>query len=382
MFYATHLDIDLGAIRHNLQGIRTRVGDRQVLAAVKADAYGHGAVPIARLMQAEGLADWLGVATVPEALELRAAGISLPILKFTPTFPEELPAALAGGVSLTVVDAATVAQAAAAAMASGTPAGVQLAVDTGMRRIGCPPQQGVQLVRLIDEQPALRLEGVFTHMPVSDTTDGAEYSRAELASFRQTIDDIQADRRHRGLAPVELVHAASSGGVLQHDLSGLTMVRPGLMIYGLYPDASTPRTVGLRPALAMRSRVSFIKRIAAGDTVSYGRTWTAPVDTWIATVPVGYADGFSRLNSNRGRMLINGRSYPVVGRVCMDQTMLDLGPADPEVGVGDVVTVIGSDGEAAIGMDEVAAVMGTISYEVSCLIPPRVTREYHDDRGE
>jgi alanine racemase len=382
MLYATHLDIDLGAIRHNLRGIRTRVGDRQVLAAVKANAYGHGAVPIARLMQSERFADWLGVATVPEALELRSAGITLPILKFSPTFPEELSAALAGQVSLTVVDVATVAQAAAAAAATGTPASVQLAVDTGMRRIGCPPEQAIQLARMIDDQPGLRLEGVFTHMPVSDTADGAEYSRAELNAFRRTVADIQADRGGRGLAPVPLVHAASSGGVLQHDLSGLTMVRPGLMIYGLYPDPSTPRTVDLRPALAMHSRVSFIKRIAAGDTVSYGRTWTAPVDTWIATVPVGYADGFSRLNSNRGRMLINGHSYPVVGRVCMDQTMLDLGPEDPGVAVGDVVTVIGTDGDQTIDMDEIAATMGTISYEVSCLIPARVTRHYHDDQGE
>lgn len=383
MLYATHLTIDLDAIRHNALAIRHRVGDRLLLAAVKADGYGHGAVEIARLFEREHLVDWLGVATVPEAIALRRAGVGLPILKLSHAFPEEIPAALDARLTLPVIDAHSLTELAAAtsARSSGDADArtrVHLTIDTGMRRIGCEPAAAVDLARRI-EDAGLELEGLFTHLPVSDTPGGRDFTENQLALFLDTVAAVQDDRASHGLAPVPLVHGASSAAAMSHDITGLTMVRPGIILYGLYPDPTTPRTITLRPALAMTSRVSFVKRIGAGETVGYGRTWTALTDRWIATVPVGYADGFNRLNSNRGRMLVNGRSFPVAGRVCMDQTMLDLGESsDHGVHRGDEVTVIGRDGDESIGCDELASLAGTINYEVTSVIPPRVQRCYVD----
>ena len=371
MLYQTHAQIDLGAIHDNLAGIRERVGDRAVLAAVKANAYGHGAVAVAQMIQGTGVADWLGVATVPEALELRGAGIGLPILKLSHVFPEEIEGAIRAGLTLAVVDEQTIDQLEAGAAAAGAAIDVHLKLDTGMRRIGSTTDRAVELARRVDAAPHLRLGGLFTHHPVSDVASGVEFTERQQRLF---ADAATAVAQARG--PVEYVHSANSGAILGHDLTGTTMVRPGIMIYGCYPDAETPRTIALQPALRLVSRVSFVKRISAGETVSYGRTWSAPSDTWIATVPIGYADGFSRLNSNRGRMLVNSRSYPIAGRVCMDQTMIDLGPADPGVRAGDEVVLIGRSGEEEITVDEVAELMGTINYEVGCLLTPRVTRVY------
>lgn len=377
MLYPTHAEIDLAAIRDNLLGVRGRVGSVAVLVCVKANAYGHGAVDVARYLQNQRLADGLGVATVPEAIELREAGITLPLLKLSHAFPEEIPAALAINLELPVVDVAGIDAVDQAAWDADLVARVHLAVDTGMRRIGCEPDQAAALAARIAASAHVDLAGVFTHLPISDAAEGTAYTRAELALFESVVAQIQADRAAAGLAAVPLIHAANSGAVLGHDLGSATLVRPGIMAYGYYPDATSVRSIALRPALSMRSRVSQVKKIRAGETVGYGRTWTAPMDTWIATVSVGYADGYSRLNSNRGRMLINGRSYPVAGRVCMDQTMLDLGPHNSHgVGAGDSVTIIGVDGAESITADELAELMGTISYELTCLITPRVTRVF------
>ncbi|MEL4503430.1 alanine racemase [Luteococcus sp. H138] len=376
MFYATHVCVDLAAIRHNLLAVRERVGDRQVLLAVKGNAYGHGAVEVSRMVQGTGCADWLAVATVPEALELREAGITLPILKLSHCFAWELEPALRADITLTVVDRHTVEEAQRAAAELGIIARVHLKVDTGMRRIGSEPEQAMELVRRIDASPNLELQGLFTHPPVSDVTEGIDYTVAELTGFRELVGRIEAER-----GPIQLVHGAPSGVILGHDLTGMTMVRAGIMAYGYYPDASTPRTVELRRPLTWLSRVTFIKKVPAGETVGYGRTWAPERDSWIATVCIGYADGWSRSNSNAGRMLVGGRSYPVVGRVCMDQAMIDLGPDEPTVRVGDDVVVLGRQGEAEITADDLAAVMGTISYEVTCLITIRVPRIYFDDES-
>ncbi|MCT2994883.1 alanine racemase, partial [Propionibacterium freudenreichii] len=213
MLYTTHLEIDLDALRHNARAIKQLVGDRKVLVAVKADGYGHGAVPIARLFQREHLADWLGVATVSEAMALREGGVTLPILKLSHAFPEELPTAIDADIALTVVDEQSADEAAEAAKVVGKPVNVHLALDTGMRRIGAEPEHAVALARHIDED-ALNLQGIFTHMPVSDTTQGYDFTVEELARFAKAVDDVQADRATRGLPAVPLVHAAASAGVL------------------------------------------------------------------------------------------------------------------------------------------------------------------------
>lgn len=373
VLYATQAPVDLAALRRNLLAVRSLAGERQVLLAVKGNAYGHGAVDVALMVQRSGCADRLAVATVPEASELREAGVTLPILKLSHCFAEELPQAVRMELSLTVVDETTIRQAQAAAEAAGVTTPVHLKVDTGMRRIGAEPEEAAELVRLVDDSPNLHLEGIFTHPPVSDMADCHDWTVAELQGFRELVAGIEAER-----GPIELVHGAPSGVILGHDLTGMTLVRAGVMAYGYYPDASTPHTVPLEPVMSLVSRVSFIKRVDAGETVGYGRTWAPSRPSWIATVPVGYADGFSRANSNAGTMLIGGKAYPVAGRVCMDQTMVDLGPDDPTVQVGDEVVLMGAQGDERITADDLARIMGTISYEVTCLITPRVPRVYYD----
>ncbi len=370
MLYATHARVHLDHIIANLRAVRARVGDRAVLLAIKADAYGHGAVPVARAVEAAGAADWLGVATVPEGMELRRVGITLPILKLSHVFDAEVAEAVRAGLVLPVVDEATVLAAELAAASQGITAEVHLKVDTGMRRIGVEPEQAAALAVLADRQRHLALTGIFTHLPASDEPAQDEFTASQLVRFGAVVDEVTAAIGR----VLPYVHTANSGAVLAHPDSWGTMVRPGIMAYGHYPDPATPRTVDLRPALTLASRVSFVKRVRAGETVGYGRTWTAPRETTVVTVPIGYADGFSRLNSNRGHLLIHGRRYPVVGRVCMDQTMVDAG--DDEVAVGDEVVALGVQGSEQITASDLAAVMGSIPYEVTCLITPRVTRLY------
>ena len=372
MSYPTTAHTLLDNIRHNLDGVRARVGGRQVLAAVKADAYGHGAVPVATMIERTGAADWLGVATVEEGVRLREAGISLPILKLSPTRgASDVLRALTSALTLTVVDEASVDQAARAADRLGLGGvGVHLKIDTGMRRVGVEPTEAPALAGRIVRSPGLRLQGLFSHLPVSDTPDGVAFTRTQTVRFAEAVAAVQA-----AVGRVELIHMANSGAVLGHPDTWFDLVRPGIMIYGSLPDPGAERTVDLRPGLRLTTRVSFVKPVAEGETVSYGRTWTAPRDTRIATLPVGYGDGYSRLLSNRGRVLIDGRAHPIAGRVCMDQTMIDLGP-DSDVNVGDPVVLIGRSGDHEITVAEIAETMGTIPYEVTCLITGRVTREY------
>lgn len=371
MLYQTHARIHLASIRHNLEGIRRAVGpDRRILVAVKANAYGHGAVEVSRLAERCGM-DWLGVATVPEGIELRQAGIRLPILKFSPAFPEEMQAAVANNLTLSVCERSNVDTLQAVARALESKATVHLKVDTGMGRIGIATEDAPALAAYIETQcPNLRLEGMFTHLPVSDDADRT-FTQAQIASFRSLNTQVEAAIGR----PLDLVHCSNSGAVLGHGEGWLSMVRPGIMVYGFYPSDETPRTVDLLPGLSFLTRISFVKRIKAGTSVGYGRTWVAPVDTCVATIPAGYADGFNRLFSNSGRVLVNGRSCPIVGRVCMDQSMVDLGP-DSSAQAGDEVVLIGRSGDHEITCYEWADRLGTITYEVTCQINARVSRVY------
>jgi alanine racemase len=368
MLYQTHARIHLGNIRDNIQAIRQAVGPKKLLLAVKANAYGHGAVEVGRLAQSCGV-DWLGVGTVPEGIQLRTAGISLPILKMSPTFPQEMGAAVEASLTLALSDGEG-ARALEAVCASLDLRGrVHLKIETGMGRTGVPVAEAPAVARSIEREcPHLYLEGLFTHLPVSDESDGT-FTRAETRAFQDVVGAVEAALGRRP----ELAHCANSGGVLGHPDSRMDMVRVGIMAYGSYPDDQTPRTVPLLPGLSFVTRVAFLKRVERGTTIGYGRTWTAQESTWIATICCGYADGFNRLFSNRGHVLIGGRSWPVVGRVCMDQTMVDLGP-ETDVKVGDEVILIGRSGDLEITATDWARALGTIPYEVTCQIGPRVER--------
>ncbi len=371
LLYQTYVRVHLGNIRSNIEGIRKAIGpQRKILIAVKANAYGHGAVEISRMAEKIGV-DWLGIATVPEGIQLREAGIHLPILKFSPAFSEEMDAAITNGITLTVCEHENIAELQQACKARGIVLPVHLKVDTGMGRIGIEPSEAPALAAYIEKEcPNLHLDGIFTHLPVSDSSD-TQFTIDQVKLFKNTVERIHSALGRK----VALVHCANSGAVLGHPDGWFDMVRPGIMIYGFYPDPSTPRTIELKPGLSFYTRVSFIKKVAAGTSIGYGRTWFAPQDTYIATIPAGYADGFNRLFSNMGRVLIKGRSYPVVGRVCMDQCMVDLGP-QTEVKVGDQVVLIGKSGDLEISGDEWAEKLHTITYEVTCQINSRVQRLY------
>lgn len=378
--YPTHAVVRLDHIRHNLEAVRRQVGPRKVLVAVKANAYGHGAVEVSRMVERTGCADWLGIATIPEALELREAGIDLPILKLSGVLtPAQARVAIEHDVTLAVPSQECARLVADAADELRREVRVHLKVDTGMRRIGVEPGEAADLAKFLDSRENVYVEGLFTHLPVSDIPVQDEFTHTQIGRFFEVVDAVQAVLGRE----LDLVHCANSGAVLGqplalgegHVAAEHVMVRPGIMAYGHRPDETTPATIDLLPGIELHSRVTFVKVVEPGETVGYGRMWTAPARTQIATIPVGYADGFSRLLSNRGRALIGGRSYPVVGRVCMDQSMLDVG-IDADVHVGDEVVLIGPQGEQEITCEEVAALMGTITYEVTCLLTPRVTRIY------
>ncbi|MBF0410469.1 MAG: alanine racemase [Candidatus Riflebacteria bacterium] len=371
MLYQTHAKVHLDNIKYNIDGIRKSVGNsRKILLAVKANGYGHGSVQISRMAEKIGV-EWLGVATVPEGIELRNAGISLPILKFSPAFQEEMAEAVKNKITLSVCEIENINFLESECKKLNMQCNVHLKIDTGMGRIGCTPDEAPYLCTHITEKcPSLKLEGIFTHLPVSDEAE-VDFTAGQIKKLKNTVDNIQR-AIHR---EVSLVHCSNSGGILGHEAGWLNMVRPGIMLYGFYPSPDTPKTIPLKPGLSFLTRVSFLKKVAKGTSIGYGRSWVAKEDSWIATFPAGYADGFNRLFSNMGRVLIKGKSYPVVGRVCMDQSMAYLG-SETDIKVGDQVTLIGKDGKEEITAYEWAEKLKTITYEVTCQINSRVQRIY------
>jgi alanine racemase len=374
MLYKTHVMVDLNNIRHNIEGVRQRVGPHvKVLIAVKGDAYGHGSVEVSRLAEEMGL-DWVGVATLPEALKLREAGIRMPILKMSHLFEDQIEPAIEHDITfaITTIERAQAANAVARRM--NRQARVHMKVDTGMGRIGVGVGEAWKLAdEILHGCSSLVLEGIFTHLPVSDESSKL-YTQRQVERFKKCVEDIEAKMQYS----FPLVHCANSGGVLAHEDSWFNMVRPGIMIYGYYPSDEVEQTVKLKPAFTFQSKVSFLKKVAKGTSIGYGRAFIAPEDTWIATFPAGYADGFNRLFSNKGRVLINGQSYPVVGKVCMDQSMCNLGPRT-DIKIGDDVVLIGKSNGAEITVDEWAKKLDTISYEIICQINKRTNRYYIKD---
>ena len=365
----SHAIIDLSAIAANLTEVRKRAGDRKVLFAVKADAYGHGAVEISRYVEKHRYADWLAVATVAEGQELVESGITLPILKLSPADPWDTNTAITSGMRLTVVDFDTLDAVSRAAVQLGVTAKVHIAVDSGMGRIGLPPECLAELTAAADCAEGIEVEGVFTHLPISDVPEGDEFTHHEIDTFMNAVSQVEADR-----GPFPLVHLANSGAILGHDLGRTSMVRAGIVGYGYDPDLHADRAA-LHPVLSWISHVTFVKTVNPGGTVGYGRTWTARETTKIATIPVGYADGLSRGLSNKGHVLIGGSVRPIVGRICMDQFMVDLGP-DSSVTVGDEVVLIGTQGDEVLSANDMAELLGTISYEITCAISKRVDRRW------
>ena len=369
-------EIDLGAVAHNcaaLKGLLPR--DTMLLVAVKANAYGHGAAAVARTALASG-AGYLGVARPGEGIALRKAGIAAPILIFGYS-PPEMAAELAHHqLEQCVYDLDSARQMAAALDGHTAALAVHLKVDTGMGRLGIPCPDSVAtadcvaLAKALSQLPHLHLKGLFSHFATADSRD-KRFAKHQFQQFQACAAALETD----GLRP-PLCHMANSGAIIDLPESHLDMVRAGISLYGLYPSDEVDReAIELKPALSLKARIIHVKAVPTGTPISYGCTWRAQRESTIATIPIGYADGYSRGLSNRGMMLVGGRRVPIVGRVCMDLTMVDVTEV-PGVAIGDEAVVIGRQGTAEITADEVAAWLGTINYEVVASLTARVNRIY------
>ena len=333
------------------------------MAVVKSNGYGHGAVPAARAA-VEGGATWLGVSSVPEGVELRKAGITTPILNLGYTPPAALSAAIAAKLSLTVYDRAAL----DLLKAAGTEIAVHVKVDTGMHRLGAEPEEAVRLGRDVQAHPNLRLEGFWTHF--ADAGGDRDFTQQQLKTFL----DARAELVRSGVSGF-LSHAANSAGLLGLPEARLDLVRAGLIIYGVRPVPGSTDLPSLRPALSWRTVVTNVLTVPKGETVGYGRRFTAREPARVAMIAVGYGDGLHRMASERGSALVRGRKAPIAGTISMDQAALDV-TAVPDVAVGDVVTLIGQDGAISQTADDLAQAYNSISWEVLCAISNRVPRRY------
>jgi alanine racemase len=364
-FRPTVAEVDLAAVRRNAETLRPP--GAELMAVVKADAYGHGDVPVARAALAAG-ASWLGVALVEEGLRLREAGIGAPILLLSEPPADAAKDALHAGLTPTLYSDDAVAAVADAAGAADRSPKVHVKVDTGMHRVGADPGAVVQLVRSMVDR-GLEVEGVWTHLARADEVD-VDTTRGQLARFADVLAALQV----AGIRP-RYRHAANSAATLAWPEARFDLVRVGIALYGIAPGPALAGRVDLRPAMALRSRVAHVRRLPAGEAVSYGHTYRLDREATMATVPIGYADGYLRAVSNRGQVLIRGRRHPVAGMVTMDQLLVDCG--DEPLQRGDEVVLIGAQGDERITAEEVAAWAGTIPYEILCAVSARVPREHH-----
>ena len=360
--------IDLAALRHNAARLDRAAGDASLMAVVKADAYGHGAAECARAALAGGAAS-LAVASVEEAEQLRLAGLDdVTILIMSPLTESACTRAIRQRCEVAISDGAALERLMAGCAGGDDAPRVHIEVDTGMGRLGVPTDAALALAESAAAAGA-DVVGLMTHFATADTTEGpdAGFMREQLVRFKALVPVFR--ERFPGIT----VHAANSAGTLRDAGACLDMVRCGIALYGCSPFGGDPISDELVPVMSWTSRLSLVKHFTSRESVGYGRTWRAARGTWIGTIPVGYADGFARDLSNRGEVLVGGRRVPVVGTVSMDLITVDLGPEATERG-GEEVVIIGPQGTDRITADEIARLRGTIPYEVTCAVSPRVAR--------
>ncbi|MFS8138330.1 MAG: alanine racemase [Thermomonas sp.] len=362
----TRIKVDLDAMTHNLRAIRAHVGV-PVMAIVKANAYGHGLVPVALHLQAQGV-EQLGVAFVEEGIALRNAGVSVPILVLGGIFGPQVAHFISHDLEITVSSLDKLRQVEATAEALGRKAVIHLKIDTGMERIGVHSYSCKPFIEAALASRWCELKGIYSHLACADDP-ASPMTHQQLERFLDACAYIG-----KVGAPMPLRHIANSGGVLHFPETYLDMVRPGILMYGVLPDPASQATIEVRPALSLVSQVVYFKVVQAGHPVSYGATWAPDADTRVVTVPIGYGDGYSRSLSSRGQVLIRGKRHPVVGRVCMDQFMVDIG-GDSAWNEDDVV-LIGRQGDEVLTAEEVAQTAGTIPYEILTGLNERIPREY------
>ena len=356
--------VDLGAVERNCATLARRLDGAELCAVVKADGYGHGATACARAALAGG-ATWLAVATAMEAAALREDGIGDRILVMGALTDSELAVALDAEADVVAWREQFV-RAADAAASAERPARVHVKLDTGMGRLGAKdPEQARAVAGVVDTSEHVELAGVMTHFATADD-EGSDFFDEQLRRFRPFAEELKRSR------PGCIAHAANSAAVLRSKDSHFDMARCGIAVYGMDPFGEDPSARGLDPALALRSYVAAVKPLATGESVGYGRTWTASAPTNVAVVPIGYGDGYRRGLSNAADVLIRGRRFPVAGTISMDNITVEVGDAD--VAIGDPVTLIGADGDERVTAEELARKLGTINYEITCGVSARVPR--------
>lgn len=362
----TRITVDLDRLAGNLAAIRRHVGTR-VMAVVKANAYGHGMLPVARQLQASGV-DQLGVALLEEGIALREGGITVPILVFGGIVGEQLDGFLRHDLQITVSSLDKLRQVEAASRRLGCRARIHLKIDTGMERVGTHSQTCGPLVQAALASECCEVVGIYSHLACADEP-GHPMTALQLQRFHEACSHFT-----RLGAPMPLRHLANSGGILHFPETWLDMVRPGILLYGVLPGDDARPSVAVQPVLSLRSQVVYFKVVAAGHPVSYGATWQRDADTRVATVQMGYGDGWPRSLSSVGEVLIRGQRHCIAGRVCMDQFMVDIGRGSAYN--GDEVVLIGEQDGQRIGIEDVARWAGTIPYEILVRLNERIPRRH------
>lgn len=371
-------EIDLDALLFNIESIREKIGkDTKIIAVIKTDGYGHGAEQIARVLEREQQVWGYAVATAEEAFSLRENGIQKPILVLGYTFPYSYERFAKEEIRSTVFTLDTAKELSGIAVKTGKNCIVHLKIDTGMTRIGINPDaEGLALIRQICVLPGLKIEGIFTHFATADEIDKTRtYHQMEL--FQEFAKQVEQETKQK----IPMKHCSNSAGIVEMPEANMDAVRAGIILYGLWPSdtVQADHRIQLKPMLRLKSRVVYVKTVPKGQEISYGGTYTTTRDTRVATICIGYGDGYPRSLSNVGFVLLQGQRVPILGRVCMDQFMVDVTDLNLPVRVGDTVTLIGEEGDACITMEELGALSGRFNYELACDIGKRIPRIYKLD---
>ena len=371
-------EIDLDALLFNIEEIKKSI-DRttQIIAVLKTDGYGHGAGQIARMLERDNQVWGYAVATAEEAFVLKEEGVCKPLLILGYTFPYSYERLVCEGVRSTVFTLETAQELSKAAVKHGKQCSVHIKIDTGMTRIGIhPDEEGLALIRQIQALPGLEIEGIFTHFATADEADRTKAYR-QMTLFQDYVERIERELDIK----IPMKHCSNSAGIIEMPEAQMDAVRAGIILYGLWPsdEVQADDKIQLKPMLSLKSRVVYVKTVPAGQEISYGGTFTTERDTRVATICIGYGDGYPRSLSNIGHVLIKGQRVPIAGRVCMDQLMIDVTDIAQPVCVGDQVTLIGTDNTACITMEELGELSGRFNYELACDIGKRIPRIYKQD---
>lgn len=376
-FQRGYVEVNLDYIIENLQSMKAHIAqDTRILAVIKTDGYGHGGIPIAKCIESLEYLFGFAVATAEEAFELREAGITKPILVLSYTFPYAYSRFVEQDIRVTVFRQDTLEALGKAASEAGKKARVHIKVDTGMGRIGIMPDEaGVEFVKKALETPGIQVEGIYTHFACADETDKTS-ARKQIQKYSSFVEVVERETGYK----IPIHHCSNSAGILELPEANMDLVRAGITLYGLLPSEEvTTGKIVLQPALSLHSHIVYIKTIHEGQTVSYGSRFVASRDTRVATIPLGYGDGYPRSLSSKGYVLICGKKAPILGRVCMDQFMVDVTEI-PLAKEGDLVTLIGKDGEESISADYLGELSGRFNYELVCDLNQRLPRVYIKDK--